>query len=101
MPLANKAKIFFRPYMDPPEMPDEDYPFWLCTGRVLEHWHTGTMTMKAEELRRAYPECFMEINPRDAAKLGVRTGDQVRIVSRRGQATIRARVVDIPNALLR
>ena len=44
--LKNKAKIFARPYMDAPEMPDEEYPVWLSTGRVLEHWHSGTMTMR-------------------------------------------------------
>ncbi|RMH12666.1 MAG: nitrate reductase, partial [Planctomycetota bacterium] len=92
----HRAIVWLRPAKGPAEPVDDDYPWVLSTGRVLEHWHTGTMTMKAEELRRAYPECFMEINPRDAAKLGVRTGDKVRIVSRRGQATIRARVVDMP-----
>ncbi|GAB4384815.1 MAG: nitrate reductase [Phycisphaerales bacterium] len=92
----HKAIVWLRPAQGPAEPVDEDYPWVLSTGRVLEHWHTGTMTMKAEELRRAYPHCFMEINPRDAAKLGVRTGDLVRITSRRGQAEIRARVVDIP-----
>jgi len=55
-PLPNKAKIFFRPYMDPVEMPDKEYPLWLCTGRVLEHWHTGTMTMRVPELYRAVPQ---------------------------------------------
>ncbi len=51
--LKNKAKIFARPYMDPPEMPDTKYDTWLCTGRVLEHWHSGTMTMRVPELFRA------------------------------------------------
>ncbi|WP_430640132.1 hypothetical protein, partial [Campylobacter concisus] len=52
-PLANKAKICFRLYMGPCGMPSKDYPFWLCTGRVLEHWHTGTMTMRVPELYKA------------------------------------------------
>jgi len=57
-PLKNKAKIFFRPYMDPCEMPDKEYDTWLCTGRVLEHWHSGTMTMRVPELYRAVPEAL-------------------------------------------
>ncbi len=92
----DRAQIWFRPYEAPPESPDESFPFWLCTGRVIEHWHTGTMTMKAEELKRAYPHCFVEINPKDAREMGVRSGDMIKITSRRGEAKIRARVVDMP-----
>ena len=92
----NRAVVWLRPHKPPAEPTDDEYPYVLSTGRVLEHWHTGTMTMKAEELRRAYPECFVEINPADARKLGIRSRQQVRITSRRGEAVIRARVVDIP-----
>ncbi len=92
----NRAIVWCRPAKGPAEPVDAEYPWVLSTGRVLEHWHTGTMTMKAPELKRAYPNCFMEINPRDAQKLGVRSGDKVRITSRRGEAVIQARVVDIP-----
>jgi nitrate reductase NapA len=91
-----RAIIWLRPHKPPAEPTDAQYPYVLSTGRVLEHWHTGTMTMKAEELRRAYPECFVEINPADAVKLGIRTRDKVRITSRRGEVVIRARVVDMP-----
>ncbi|MEO1954593.1 MAG: nitrate reductase catalytic subunit NapA, partial [Campylobacterales bacterium] len=63
-PLTDKAKIFARPYMDPPEMPDEEYDTWLCTGRVLEHWHSGTMTMRVPELFRAVPEALCYMNPK-------------------------------------
>lgn len=87
---SNKAKIFFRPYMDPPEIPDEKYPFWLCTGRVIEHWHSGTMTMRVPELYRAMPEAFCYMNPKDAEKIGVMEGDLVWIESRRGK--VKARV---------
>ncbi len=83
--LPNKAKIFFRPYMDPPEMPDKNYPFWLSTGRVLEHWHSGTMTMRVPELYRAVPEALCYMNPGDAKKLNVSDGDKVWIESRRGK----------------
>ncbi len=83
--LKNKAKIFFRPYMDPPEMPDKEYPYWLCTGRVLEHWHTGTMTMRVPELYRAVPQALCYMNPKDAQKQGFKHGDYVWIESRRGR----------------
>jgi len=83
--LANKAKIFFRPYMDPTEQPDKDYPIWLCTGRVIEHWHSGTMTMRVPELFRAMPEALCYMNPNTAKDLGVQDGDLVWIESRRGK----------------
>lgn len=87
-----KAVIFARPYEPPPEMPDEEYPFWLNTGRVLEHWHTGTMTMRVPELRRAVPRAFVEINPNDAQKYGIRKGDLVKVTSRRGELTLEAEI---------
>ncbi|NOX24833.1 MAG: nitrate reductase catalytic subunit NapA [Deltaproteobacteria bacterium] len=83
--LANKAKIFFRPYMDPPEMPNREYDTWLCTGRVLEHWHSGTMTMRVPELFRAVPEALCFMNPESAKEKGLREGDLVWIESRRGR----------------
>ena len=79
-----RAQIWFRPYDAPPESPDEEYPFWLCTGRVLEHWHTGTMTMRMPPLRRAMPESYVEMHPDDARALGVENGAMVRVESRRG-----------------
>ena len=87
--LKNKAKIFFRPYMEPPEKPDKEYPFWFCTGRVLEHWHTGTMTMRVPELYRAVPQALCFMNPSDAQNLGLKDGDVVWIESRRGRAKAR------------
>jgi len=83
--LENKVKIFFRPYVEPPEMPDNNYPFWLSTGRVLEHWHSGTMTMRVPELYRAVPEALCYIHPKDAVALGFLDGDLVWIESRRGK----------------
>ncbi|MEA3498638.1 MAG: nitrate reductase catalytic subunit NapA [Campylobacterota bacterium] len=88
--LKNRAKIFARPYMDPPEMPSEDYPVWLCTGRVLEHWHSGTMTMRVPELYRAVPEALCYIHPEDAKKYGVKQGQLAWVDSRRGR--VKARV---------
>ncbi|MDP6849479.1 MAG: nitrate reductase [Planctomycetota bacterium] len=91
-----KAIVWLRPVVGPAEPADSEYPFVLSTGRVMEHWHTGTMTMKADELRRSYPECYVEMHPQDAAKMGIRTGNKVRIISRRGVSTIKARVVSHP-----
>ena len=55
-----------RPYEAPPEVPDGKYPFWLCTGRVVEHWHTGTMTRRVKQLYNANPRAYVELNPDDA-----------------------------------
>ena len=88
--LKNKAKIFARPYMDPPEIPTEEYPVWLCTGRVLEHWHSGTMTMRVPELYRAVPEALCYMHPEDAKTYGVKQGALCWVESRRGK--VKARV---------
>jgi len=88
--LKNKAKIYARPYMDPPEMPDKVYDTWLCTGRVLEHWHSGTMTMRVPELYRAVPEALCYMNPKDAKEKGFKNGELIWVDSRRGK--VKARV---------
>jgi formate dehydrogenase alpha subunit len=78
-------------YQPSAEMPDEEYPFILTTGRVLEHWHGGTMT-RHSWLDDLYPEAMVEINPGDAARMGLKFGDPVRVTSRRGTIVLRARV---------
>lgn len=83
-----RAQIWFRPYEPPPESPDPDYPFWLCTGRVLEHWHTGTMTRRIPQLSRAMPNAYVEMHGEDARRLGLRSGDLVVLESRRGECTL-------------
>jgi nitrate reductase NapA len=88
--LENKAKIFARPYMDAPEMPNEEYPVWMSTGRVLEHWHSGTMTMRVPELYRAVPEALCYMHPEDAKKYDVKQGELAWVESRRGK--VKARV---------
>ena len=88
--LKNKAKIFARPYMDAPEMPDAEYPTWLSTGRILEHWHSGTMTMRVPELYRAAPEALCYVHPSDADKFGIKQGQLCWVESRRGK--VKARV---------
>ncbi len=92
----NRAIVWLRPAKGPAEPVDKDFPFILSTGRVLEHWHTATMTMKASELRRAQPEAFVEIHPLDAEKMGAKTGDMIKITSRRGEVVVKARVIDTP-----
>ena len=79
-----QAQIWFFPYVDPPEMPDDEYPMWLCTGRVIEHWHTGTMTRRVPQLARAMPRAYVEVNPDDASAMGIDNGQLVRVESRRG-----------------
>lgn len=85
-----KAVIWARPYEPAPEVPDKKYPFWLCTGRVLEHWHTGTMTGRVPEIKRAYPDAVCEIHPDDAKRLGIKNLQKVKISSRRGTIELTA-----------
>ena len=87
--FKNKAKIFFRPFMKAPERPSNEYPFWLCTGRVLEHWHSGTMTMRVPELYRAVPEALCYMHEQDCAKMGLNQGDLIWIESRRGKIKVK------------
>ena len=86
----HRAWIWLRPYEPAPEAPDSDYPFWLNTGRVVEHWHTGSMTRRIPTLHRAVPSAYVEINPADAKRLNIRNGNPVRIISRRGELTLPA-----------
>lgn len=88
-------------YTPPWEMPDDEYPFYLTTGRIYQHWHTGSMTRRITALSREEPEGFVEINPVDAKTLRVANRERVRVVSRRGAITIKARTTDdIPEKLL-
>lgn len=89
---GNRANIWLRPYAPPPESPDKDYPFWLCTGRVLEHWHSGTMTRRVAELHRAVPQATVAIHPDDAKAMGINRNDLVKVESRRGNVTVRAEI---------
>jgi nitrate reductase NapA len=86
----DRAQIWFHPWEPPAEMPDDEYPLMLGTGRVLEHWHTGSMTRRIPELSRAMPAAYIELHPDDAAAHDIRNGDRVRVVSRRGAIEIQA-----------
>ena len=89
-----KARIFALPYEPPPEAPDTEYPFWLSTGRVLEHWHSGSMTRRVPELHRAVPHAVCYMHPDDATSLGLRRGSEVEISSRRGSMRTRVETRD-------
>ncbi len=81
-------------YKPPAEEPDEEYPYILTTGRLLYHWHTGTMTRRSETLTGQGNEPFMEISPSDADKIGVKDDDLVSVSSRRGEISLKAWVTD-------
>jgi nitrate reductase NapA len=82
-----RAIIFALPYEPPAESPDADYDLWLSTGRVLEHWHSGSMTRRVPELHRAFPNAVVFMHPLDAKDRGLRRGQTVKVVSRRGEIT--------------
>ena len=84
-----RANIIFAPYEPAAESPDKDYDLWLSTGRVLEHWHSGSMTRRVPELHRAYPNAKLYMNPDDAKKRGLRRGQAVKLQTRRGELVTR------------
>jgi predicted molibdopterin-dependent oxidoreductase YjgC len=86
---SGKGKFHPLEYVPAVEMPDEEYPFILTTGRLLEHWHGGTLT-RHSKLDELYPEARVEINPADAARLGIEDAQAVRVSSRRGSVVLRA-----------
>jgi len=86
-----RGKFIPLDYVHIMEEPDDEYPFILTTGRVLEHWHGGTMTRNSV-LDEAYPEARLDIHPADAEIHGIRDGDPVRVTSRRGEVVLRATV---------
>ncbi len=81
-------------YIPPAELPDEEYPLVLTTGRILYHYHTGTMTRRSQGLHEVRPEGFFEINPQDAQPLELAQGDMARVSSRRGTVTARCVVTE-------
>jgi len=93
---SGRGKFHPLEYVPNSEMPDDDYPFVLSTGRVLEHWHSGALT-RHSWMDDLFPEALMEINPEDASHLGIANGDPVRVTSRRGSIVLRARVTPKAN----
>lgn len=92
-----RGKGLFAPasYVPSKELPDEEYPFYFSTGRILYHYHTATMTKRVEGIRMMFPKSFVQIHPDDADKLGISDGDKLTVSSRRGAVTTSARVTDM------
>ena len=87
--------LFVVPSYTPPyEKPDEEFPYYLSTGRMFAHYHTGTMTRRSPFLNRELAEPYAEINPEDARGAGIVAGDRIRITSRRGTIVTTARITD-------
>jgi nitrate reductase NapA len=84
-----KAAIIFAPYEPPAESPDAEFDLWLCTGRVLEHWHSGSMTRRVPELHKAFPAAVVFMHPEDADARGLKRGQEIRISTRRGEIVSR------------
>jgi formate dehydrogenase major subunit len=92
-----KGKFVPAEFAPAKELPDDAYPLVLNTGRVLQHWHTGTMTRRARALDEIAPEALLEMTPADMAALDIANGEMVRVVSRRGEITVRVRQSDKPS----
>jgi ferredoxin-nitrate reductase len=90
-----KAVFLPRDHREPRELPDHEFPFVLTTGRLYTHWHTLTRTGQCPKLVRREPGPFVEIHPRDAARLGIEHGELVQISSRRGTIRVPARVSEV------
>ncbi len=88
----SKAKLIPLPFIDNNEVPDDEYPLWLNTGRLVEHFHTRTKTGKVGNCNKYSPTAFMEMNPDAAAEMGVEHMQYVRVVSRRGDAIVMAQL---------
>ena len=86
---GEKAAFFLRPYHPPAESPDAEYPLWLSTGRVLEHWHSGSMTRRVPELYKSFPDAVVWMHPKDAEKRGLKRNDVVKVSTRRGEIELR------------
>ncbi|MGX1806151.1 molybdopterin-dependent oxidoreductase [Nocardia sp. NPDC055321] len=91
---SGRAAFFPRPHLPAAELPDDNYPFVLNTGRVQHQWHTLTKTGKVAKLNKLNPGPFLEVHPDDAAKLDVAEGDWLEVASRRGRAILPAVVTD-------
>jgi len=89
-----KGKFFPIEFKEAAELPDEEYPLLLTTGRVLYHFHTGTITRRSKGLNEIYPEALVEISPQDAEELRVKDGEFVEVTSRRGKIKAKAQVTE-------
>ncbi|RLI19076.1 formate dehydrogenase subunit alpha, partial [Candidatus Bathyarchaeota archaeon] len=92
--IRGKGQFSVIKYSPPAELPDNEYPFILTTGRILFHYHTGTMTRRVPDLSYIRNEEFVEINPSDAERLSIKNGDAVEVESRRGSVTAKAKLTE-------
>jgi formate dehydrogenase major subunit len=90
--VSGRGRIVPAKVSPPAELPDQQYPMVLSTGRLLEHWHTGAMTRRASQLDALEPEAIAMLHPRDAARLGVAAGQQIRVSTRRGAIELKCRI---------
>ena len=84
-----KAFIIFAPYEPAAEEPDDEYNLWFVTGRVLEHWHSGSMTRRVPELHRSFPSAVVFMHPDDAKDRGLKRGQEIQVSTRRGEVLSR------------
>jgi anaerobic selenocysteine-containing dehydrogenase len=90
----SRAYLWAVDYEEAPEMPDREYPFWLMTGCVIEHFHTRTKTKRIAQLHEMAPENYVEISTSDASSMGIASGEMVRMTTRRGEIVVKAKVTD-------
>jgi predicted molibdopterin-dependent oxidoreductase YjgC len=88
------GKFHAIPFKEPAELPDEEYPLTLTTGRIMFHFHTGTMTRRSEKLHNEVPQAYVELHPDDAQRIGLGRDPWVHVRSRRGEIQLVARVTD-------
>jgi formate dehydrogenase major subunit len=101
-PTANgRGKIVPTDLTPPDELPDDEYPMVLTTGRMLEHWHTGAMTRRAGNLNQLEPDAVACLSPRDIGRMDLAPGDFIRVATRRGEITLRVRQDrDVPEGMV-
>jgi predicted molibdopterin-dependent oxidoreductase YjgC len=92
--VRGKGRFFGVDYIPPSELPDEEYPYLLNTGRVPFHFLGGSMTRRIDLLNKEVPTGYVDINPDDAGRLGIQEGEDLKVASRRGEISIKARVTD-------
>ena len=95
----SRGKGMFTPvdFIPPAEWPDQAYPFLLSTGRILYHFHTGSLSRRSKPLDAIVPEGYIEINPKDTERMGIQDGERVRVCSRRGETEMKVKVTDWPD----
>ncbi len=98
---SGRGKIVPANIRPPDELPDEQYPYVLSTGRVLEHWHTGAMTRRSQVLDELEPEAMAHLPPRELERLGIEPGDMIRVSTRRGVIELKVRIdSDVPDGMV-